>query len=77
MTGPDAFGCTRERLGGFVDVFAEAGIEIDQRSIICGDFQFERCRSAIAGALADGLEFDSVFAHNDLSAIGVMSALDA
>jgi DNA-binding LacI/PurR family transcriptional regulator len=75
VTGPEVFGCTRERLGGFVDVYAEAGIEIGQRSIICGDFQFERCRSAIAGALADGVEFDSVFAHNDPSAAGVLTAL--
>jgi LacI family transcriptional regulator len=75
VTGPETFGCTRERLDGFVDVFAEAGIELDQRSIICGDFQFERCRSAVKRALADGLDFDSVFAHNDPSAAGVLAAL--
>ncbi|WP_367323318.1 LacI family DNA-binding transcriptional regulator [Streptomyces sp. HUAS ZL42] len=75
VTGPETFGCTRERLGGFVDVYAEAGIEIDQRSIVCGDFDFERCRNVVARALADGLEFDSVFAHNDPSAAGVLAAL--
>jgi DNA-binding LacI/PurR family transcriptional regulator len=75
ITGPEAFGCTGERLGGFVDVYAEAGIEIGRRSIVRGDFDFERCRSEVARALADGVEFDSVFAHNDPSAAGVLAAL--
>ncbi|MER8009758.1 LacI family DNA-binding transcriptional regulator [Streptomyces sp. NPDC094149] len=75
ITGPETFGCTRERLDGFVEVYAEAGIEIGQRSIIPGDFDFERCRSAVARARADGVEFDSVFAHNDPSAAGVLAAL--
>ncbi|MFF5522640.1 LacI family DNA-binding transcriptional regulator [Streptomyces coeruleorubidus] len=75
VTGPEVFGCTRERLGGFVDVYAQAGIEIDPRGIVCGDFQFEDSRSAVAGALADGLEFDAVFAHNDPTAAGALTAL--
>ncbi|MFD9044470.1 MULTISPECIES: LacI family DNA-binding transcriptional regulator [Streptomyces] len=75
VTGPEAYGCTRERLGGFVDVYAQAGIELDQRRIICGDFQFEDSRSAVAQALADGVEFDAVFGHNDPSAAGVLAAL--
>ncbi|WP_327342468.1 LacI family DNA-binding transcriptional regulator [Streptomyces europaeiscabiei] len=75
VTGPEEYGCTRERLGGFVDVYAQAGIELDQRRIICGDFQFEDSRSAVAQALADGMEFDAVFGHNDPSAAGVLAAL--
>ncbi|MDX3692294.1 LacI family DNA-binding transcriptional regulator [Streptomyces europaeiscabiei] len=75
VTGPEAYGCTRERLGGFVDVYAQAGIELDQRRIICGDFQFENSRNAVAQALADGVEFDAVFGHNDPSAAGVLAAL--
>ena len=31
--------------------------------------------AAVARALADGVEFDSVFAHNDLSAAGALQAL--
>ncbi|WP_405614140.1 LacI family DNA-binding transcriptional regulator [Streptomyces sp. NBC_00076] len=75
VTGPEAYGCTRERLGGFVDVYAQAGIELDPRRVICGDFQFENSRSAVAQALADGVEFDAVFGHNDPSAAGVLAAL--
>ncbi|MFD9442354.1 LacI family DNA-binding transcriptional regulator [Streptomyces sp. NPDC060006] len=75
VTGPDEYGCTQERLGGFVDVYAQAGIELDQRSIICGDFLFETARSAVAQALTDAVEFDAVFGHNDPSAAGVLAAL--
>ncbi|MGI5195797.1 LacI family DNA-binding transcriptional regulator [Streptomyces sp. CA-288835] len=75
VTGPDEYGCTQERLGGFVDVYAQAGIELGQRSVICGDFRFESSRSAVAQALADGVEFDAVFGHNDPMAAGVLAAL--
>ncbi|WP_328436046.1 LacI family DNA-binding transcriptional regulator [Streptomyces sp. NBC_00425] len=71
-----SFGCTRERRDGFIEVNAEVGIEIDRRRIVCGDFRFDCCRSAIALAVADGLEFDSVFAHNDHSAAAVLGALN-
>jgi LacI family transcriptional regulator len=77
ITGPEAYGCTRDRLGGFVDAYAAAGIEIDPRCIVWGDFQFESSRRSVERALADGVEFDSVFAHNDPSAAGVLSALHA
>ena len=75
VTGPEEYGCTRERLDGFVDVYTEAGIELGQRSIIRGDFYFDGGRSAVAQALADGVEFDAVFAHNDPSAAGALAAL--
>ncbi|WP_333736394.1 LacI family DNA-binding transcriptional regulator [Streptomyces sp. IBSBF 2806] len=85
VTGPERFGSTRERLGGFVDVYAEAGIEIGRRSIVPGDSDpdsdsdsgsdFERGRGAVGRARAEGVEFDSVFAHSDPSAAGVLAAL--
>jgi LacI family transcriptional regulator len=77
ITGPEAYGCTRDRLGGFVDAYAAAGIEIDPRCIVWGDFQFESSRLSVEQALTDGVEFDSVFAHNDPSAAGVLAALHA
>ena len=61
-----AFGCTQDRLDGFADVYAAAGIELDPRSIVCGDFTFDCGRRRSQQALADGVEFDAVFAHNDL-----------
>lgn len=76
VTGPEGFGCTEERLRGFVDVYAQAGIELDRRSIVCGDFLFDTSRAAVARAIEDGVEFDAVFGHNDPSAAGVLVALN-
>ncbi|MFM9583583.1 LacI family DNA-binding transcriptional regulator [Streptomyces caniscabiei] len=75
VIGPEEYGCTQERLGGFVDVYAQAGIELDQRSILGGDFLFDTARSAVAHSIADGVEFDAVFGHNDPMAAGVLAAL--
>ena len=75
VTGSEEYGCTRELLDGFVGVYAQAGIDLDPRSLIGGDFLFETARSAVAQALADGVEFDAVFGHNDPSAAGALAAL--
>ncbi|WP_055523721.1 LacI family DNA-binding transcriptional regulator [Streptomyces graminilatus] len=75
VTGPESYGCTRERLAGFVDAFAEAGITLDERTVTSGGFQFEGGRAAVRRALADGTAFDAVFAHNDASAAGVLVGL--
>ena len=40
-----------------------------------GDFSFDSGHAAVARAVANGVGFDSVFAHNDLSAAGAMQAL--
>ncbi|MFJ4203974.1 LacI family DNA-binding transcriptional regulator [Streptomyces sviceus] len=55
VTGPEEYGCAQERLRGFVEVYAQAGIELDPRSVIGGDSLFDSARSAIARALAEGL----------------------
>ncbi|WP_416983458.1 LacI family DNA-binding transcriptional regulator [Streptomyces sp. T028] len=75
VTGPEGYGCTQERLAGFVDAFAEAGIAVDGRGIFSGGFLFEGGRAAVRRALADGVAFDAVFAHNDASAAGVVVGL--
>ncbi len=74
ITGIEAFGCTQERLGGFRAVYDEAGITLDKRLVVEGDFTFDGGRHAVKQAIASGLEFDAIFAHNDLSAVGAMQA---
>lgn len=70
ITGPQGFGCVRDRLAGFVSVLPT---DLVHR----GDFT-ERCgRLAVEELLASGTEFDSVFAHNDITAAGVLRALRA
>jgi len=75
ITGIDAFGCTQERLDGFREEYAAIGVHLDPRRIVEGDFTFDCGRLAVKHALADGLEFDAIFAHNDLSAVGAMLAV--
>ncbi|MCX5310482.1 LacI family DNA-binding transcriptional regulator [Streptomyces sp. NBC_00154] len=70
LTGPQHFGCVRDRLDGFRTV-------LPTDLVVHGDFT-ERCgRQAVEQLLAEGVQFDSVFAHNDISAAGVLRALRA
>jgi LacI family transcriptional regulator len=60
---------------GFAAVFAGAGQAIPPERVSLGDFTVACGVDAVHVALAAGVEFDSVFAHNDLSALGAMQAL--
>jgi LacI family transcriptional regulator len=75
ITGIRGFGCTQERLEGFTGVYAASGVPVPGELVVEGDFTFDRGREAVVTALAAGIGFDAVFAHNDLSAIGAMQAL--
>lgn len=75
VRGQIKFGCTTERLEGFAEAFAEAGAPIRDEAVVDGDFRFDGGREAVRSLLNNGVEFDSVFAHNDLSAAGAMQAL--
>jgi LacI family transcriptional regulator len=77
ISGPQRFGCVRDRLTGFLDVLREHGVQPPRARIIEGDFTIDSGQFAIERALAEGLPFDSVFAHNDLSATGALYALRA
>jgi LacI family transcriptional regulator len=75
VTGPESLGCTQDRLDGFATVYAEAGLPIGPDRVVDGDFRFEGGRDSIRRLLAEGIDFDAVFAQNDLSAAGVLRAL--
>ncbi|GAA2415765.1 LacI family DNA-binding transcriptional regulator [Streptomyces glaucosporus] len=77
ITGPPRFGCVRERLEGFVRAFEAHGPGHDPRRTAEGDFTERSGEEAVEKALADGLDIDAVFAHNDLSAAGALRALRA
>ncbi|THA72039.1 LacI family transcriptional regulator [Streptomyces sp. A0642] len=70
ITGPQHFGCVRDRLAGFLSV-------LPTDLVVRGDFTEPCGRLAVEQLLASGVEFDSVFAHNDISAAGVLRALRA
>lgn len=70
ITGPERFGCVRDRLGGFREILPTDLVAV-------GDFTELSGRLAVEQLLAAGTPFDSVFAHNDISAAGALRALRA
>ncbi|MEE1767952.1 LacI family DNA-binding transcriptional regulator [Streptomyces sp. JV185] len=70
ITGPRHFGCVRDRLDGFRTV-------LPTDLVVHGDFTERSGRLVVEQLLASGARFDSVFAHNDISAAGVLRALRA
>jgi LacI family transcriptional regulator len=74
ITGPGRFGCTQERLDGFAEAYANAGVPLDPALVVEGDFTFDCGQVAVKRMLEAGLTFDAIFAHNDLSAAGAIQA---
>ncbi|QIQ02498.1 LacI family DNA-binding transcriptional regulator [Streptomyces liangshanensis] len=70
ITGPAHFGCVRERLAGFRHV-------LPTDRVVVGDFTELSGRLAVEKLLHARVEFDAVFAHNDISAAGALRALRA
>ncbi|AEN12557.1 MULTISPECIES: LacI family DNA-binding transcriptional regulator [unclassified Streptomyces] len=70
VTGPRHFGCVRDRLEGFRSV-------LPTDLVVPGDFTEVAGRLAVEQLMSQGAEFDSVFAHNDITAAGVLRALRA
>jgi LacI family transcriptional regulator, galactose operon repressor len=77
ITGPSQFGCTRHRVDGFCATLDAAGVRVDDRLMVEGDFTRGGGLAAIEEILGSGVAFDGVFAHNDLMAVGVLDGLRA
>ncbi|BFU43616.1 LacI family DNA-binding transcriptional regulator [Krasilnikovia sp. MM14-A1004] len=75
VAGPERFGCTQQRLEGFTSVYAEAGHPIPAERILPGDFTIACGLDGVRQAIEAGIEFDAIFAHNDLTATGAMQAV--
>jgi LacI family transcriptional regulator len=73
--GPDGYDCAAERFTSFTDTFAEAGFPVPAQACFPGDYSGESGRAAVTRATDEGIEFDAVFTHNDLSASGVLHML--
>lgn len=75
ITGPLDFGCVQERLAGFAEVYDEAGVKLAADLAVDGGFTFAGGHDQVRRAVAAGMTFDAIFAHNDLSAAGALVAL--
>jgi len=75
ITGPLKNYDALERLAGFREALTQAGMPLNAAQEYTGTFLRESGAEAIRHALANGLQFDGVFAANDEMAIGAMEVL--
>lgn len=66
-----------ERERGYTRALQANGIELDPALVLRGNFERKVAWAVTKQALADGLQFDAVFAGDDDAAMGVKGALDA
>ena len=75
LAGPTDLLTARDRLAGFTDGLARAGIEPDGVRIVHGAFTRDGGYAAAAELVAEGLTATCIFACNDVMAVGAMAAL--
>jgi DNA-binding LacI/PurR family transcriptional regulator len=61
---------------GYREALAGHGLPFDQALLGSGDFSAAPARATVARWLAEGLDFDAIFAGDDGSAIGALAALN-
>jgi DNA-binding LacI/PurR family transcriptional regulator len=74
VAGAPELGISEQRVAGYREALAEAGIEPDPALVAVGSFTLEGGYHAAMSLLAGGCP-TAIFAANDLSAIGVISAI--
>jgi len=77
IAGPADMGAGVDRLAGYRDALAEAGIAVDDRLIAIADFTQDSGAAAMDRLLKASPDIDAVFAASDLIAAGALSVLDA
>ncbi|WP_180687610.1 LacI family DNA-binding transcriptional regulator [Streptomyces gossypiisoli] len=75
VTGPLDTPGGVERLAGYREVLTEAGVEIDDRLIVSGDYSRASGEAGAERLLAQAPDMDAVFVASDLMAQGVLTAL--
>jgi LacI family transcriptional regulator len=73
ITGPLDIGLSRERLQGFRDGLKENEIDLPEEWIIEGDFGYQSGIDAAQQLFSHRELPDAIWAHSDLTAIGVMN----
>jgi DNA-binding LacI/PurR family transcriptional regulator len=75
ISGPKGLGVTQERLDGYGRALSDHGVSFDEGLIAEGDFSEDGGYRGIQELLRVRVRFTALFAANDLSAIGAMTAL--
>jgi DNA-binding LacI/PurR family transcriptional regulator len=77
ITGPKDMVAGVDRLAGYRDAMADAGIAIDDGLIATGDFTQAGGEAAMERLLLDRPDLDAVFCASDLMAVAALGALQA
>jgi DNA-binding LacI/PurR family transcriptional regulator len=77
ITGPLDLAGGVARLQGYRQALAEAGVEVDDRLVVGGDYTRVSGAAGANELLARGIPFDAVFAANDAMAAGAIEAFTA
>uniref|UniRef100_UPI0031E098FE LacI family DNA-binding transcriptional regulator n=1 Tax=Streptomyces hawaiiensis TaxID=67305 RepID=UPI0031E098FE len=75
VTGPLTTPGGVERLAGYKEVLAEAGLEFDERLVVSGDYSRASGEAGAERLLAQAPDIDAVFVASDLMAQGALTAL--
>ncbi len=75
LTGPPSLTTVVDRLGGFQDALAKAGITLDPGQVVEGAFTRDGGFEAATELLRRGLRATCVFALTDVMAVGALTAL--
>lgn len=74
ITGPRTLSSSTERLAGYQDALAEAGLKVDTGLIVPGDFRIQGGEAAALRLLNGRRRPSAIFAFNDLMAIGAIQS---
>jgi LacI family transcriptional regulator len=77
LRGPEGHEDSKWRERGYRESLEAHGIPFDETLIAIGGFDEAEAAVSVSQWLADGLEFDAIFAGDDDAALGVFSALQS
>ncbi len=75
LAGPLPEALASERLDGYRQALADAGVEYRDELVIRGDYSIESGRDAVQRLLQQNIAFSAIFAASDQMAIGAISEL--
>lgn len=75
LSGPASESLAEERLEGYRQALAEAGIDYRSERLLHGDYSIEAGRRAVRDLMSSSIDFTAIFAASDQMAIGAISEL--
>ncbi len=75
VCGPRVISLVRDRISGFADALKENGTTLEESMIFEGDFTFDSGIKMVEQILSNHIEVDGIWCHDDIIALGVLSAL--